>query len=334
MVDELVRKEEFYYPSADGITQIHAIKWVPSEKVIGIVQIAHGMAEHIERYDEFARFLAAKKFLVCANDHLGHGKSVISQDRLGFFAEENGWEKVVEDMYTLTCKIKEDYPDKPYILMGHSMGSFMSRYYAAKYGEGLTGLILTGTGSGTPFINFVIKYVQKKMNENGKLTVANDIDKKVFGKYNKKAYPRHSDYDWLSRDADEVDKYINDPLCGFVFTYGGFFDLFSLIKEVSGKKWAEQVPQDLDIYFFSGDMDPVGNYSHGVVKVVDWLTATGHRRIYSKFYEGGRHEMLNESNRVSVKRDVLKWLNNHIDEIKEREKRAREEALEKRKAKK
>jgi len=324
VVDELVNKIEFYYPSSDGITQIHAVKWVPSEKIIGIVQIAHGMSEHIQRYDEFARFLASKKFLVCANDHLGHGKSVISQDRLGFFADEDGWRKVVEDMYTLTCMIKEDYPDKPYILMGHSMGSFLSRYYITQHGEALNAVIITGTGSGSRFIDYAIRRAQKGIKQKGKLAVANDINKLAFGRYNKKAYPRHSDFDWLSRDADEVDKYINDPLCGFVFTYGGFLDLFTLIKEVSGKKWAEKVPADLNMYFFSGNMDPVGGYSHGVVKVIDWLSATGHRNIFTKFYEGGRHEMLNESNRVLVQRDVLKWLNKLLEDIKNKEKEMKE----------
>lgn len=315
-----VNKSEFFYPSADAITQIHALKWIPSEKIKAIVQIAHGMSEHIERYNEFAEYLASNGYIVCGNDHLGHGQSVLSPDKYGYFSKENGWQNLIEDMHTLNKMIKEDYSELPYIILGHSMGSFLAREYTALYGDELTAAIYTGTSGGSMFINLAIKSCQKQIEEKGELVKAVDIDKLAFGKYNKRAYPRHSDYDWLSRDTDEVNKYIADPLCGIIFTYGGFLDLFNLLKQVSGKKWAVRIPAELPIYIFSGNMDPVGNYSHGVVKVADWLTSTSHRDVTVKFYEDGRHEMLNDINKKFVYKDTLKWLDKTLKSIQEKAK--------------
>lgn len=320
-----VNKSEFFYPSADGITQIHALKWVPIEKIKAIVQIAHGMSEHIYRYNEFAEYLASNGYIVCGNDHLGHGQSVSSSDKYGYFSKENGWQNLIEDMYTLNKIMEEDYKELPYIILGHSMGSFLAREYTAIYGDKLTAAIYGGTSGGSIFIDLIIKSCQKQIAAKGELAKGTDIDKLAFGKYNKKAYPRHSDYDWLSRDTDEVDKYIADPLCGIVFTYGGFLDLFNLLKQVSGKKWASQIAQELPIYIFSGNMDPVGNYSHGVVKVADWLTSTSHRNVIVKFYEDGRHEMLNEINKKFVYKDTLKWLDKTLTNIKEKEEEKKEE---------
>lgn len=319
-MDITINKDDFYYASSDGITRIHALKWVPQGDVKAIIQIAHGMSEYIGRYDEFANYLASNKYIVCGNDHLGHGQSVSSPDKYGYFSESNGWQNLVQDMYTLSKMMKNEYPELPYIIIGHSMGSFLARQYTATYGEDLSGAIYTGTSGGSLFIDIAIKQCQKHIEEKGPLAKGDDIDKFAFGKYNKKAYPRHSDYDWLSRDTDEVDKYINDPLCGIVFTYGGFLDLFSLLKQVSGKKWAVKIPVDLPIYLFSGNMDPVGNYSHGVVKVVDWLSSTMHKNITIKFYEDGRHEMLNEINKKFVYKDTLKWINKTIDNLEVEEK--------------
>jgi alpha-beta hydrolase superfamily lysophospholipase len=307
-MDVTVNKMSFSYLSADQQTTINALKWVPEGKIKAIVQIAHGMSEHIERYDAFANYLAQNGYIVCANDHLGHGKSITSSDKLGYFSDKNGWENMVEDMHNLTKMMKQEYEGYPYILMGHSMGSLLSRAYAAIYGDELGGAIYTGTSAGSIFINFLITRCKKYINEKGAFARGEDINNSVSKKYNKKAYPRTSQYDWLSRDIVEIEKYLSDPLCGFVFTYKGFLDLFELTKEVTGRQWASKVPCDLPIYFFSGNMDPVGAYSHGVVKVADWLVSTGHRNVISKFYDGGRHEMLHELNRKMVYKDTLRWL--------------------------
>lgn len=308
-MDIKVNKSEIFYMSSDNETQIHALKWLPNSNIKAIIQIAHGMSEYIDRYDNFAKYLASNGYIVCGNDHLGHGQSVISKDKYGYFGKNNGWQNLVDDMHKLSTLIKKDkkeYKGLPYILIGHSMGSLLARQFCTLYSDELLMAILMGTNGGNPLIDFGIKLCEKKIAQEGILVRADDINKIAFGRYNKKAYPRHSDYDWLSRDTNEVDKFVNDPLCGITFTYGGFLDLFKLVKEVSGKKWAAKIPLELPMYFLSGNMDPVGNYSHGVVKVVDWLTSTNHKNVSIKFYEDARHELLNEINREEVYKDILK----------------------------
>lgn len=307
----ILKRYEIFYPSSDGVTQIHALKWIPDGDINGIVQIVHGMSEHIERYSEFANFMVENGYAVCGNDHLGHGMSVSSDQKYGYFSDDtgNGWKNLIEDMYTLMSKMKSEF-ESDYILLGHSMGSVLARHFCTLYSDNLKAGIFSGTMAGNPFIDIAIKLCQKKIQKLGALYPADDINKLAFGRYNRKAYPRHSNFDWLSRDIDEVDRYINDDMCqkSRVFTYGGFLDLFSIIKYTSGKKWATKIPYNFPMYFFSGNMDPVGNYSHGVVKVIDWLTATNHTEVKVKFYEDGRHEMLHEINRDFVYRDILKWI--------------------------
>ncbi len=308
-MDIKINKSEFSFMSSDNITQIHSLKWIPdTNNIKGIIQIAHGMGEHIQRYDDFANFLASNGYIVCGNDHLGHGKSVSSENKYGYFSKTNGWQNVIKDMHNLSNIIREEYKDLPYILIGHSMGSLLSREYTAIYGDELNGVVYCGTSAGSLFIDLIIKLCEKRIIEKGELEVGEDINKLVFGKYNRKAYPRNSRFDWLSRDVEEVNKYINDSLCGFTFTYSGFLDLFKLTKQVSGKQWASRIPLDLPIFIISGNMDPVGNYSHGVMKVADWLFTTSHRKVITKFYDDSRHELLNEIDKKLVYKDILKWI--------------------------
>jgi len=311
----IINKEEGFFKSADNVTQIHYIKWSSDGEPKAIVQIVHGMSEHIDRYDDFARYLVSNDCVVFGNDNLGHGKSVLSEDRYGYFGQEEGWKNLIKDIHSLSKLIKEnekEYQNLPYILIGHSMGSLLAREFCAIYGNEVSMAIFIGTNGGHPLIDVGIKLCEKRIAQKGALTKADDINKIAFGKYNKKAYPRHSDYDWLSRDLDQVDKFIQDPLCGITFTYSGFLDLFKLVKEVSGKQWAVKVPSDLTIYFLSGNNDPVGNYSHGVVKVADWLISTNHKNVLVKFYEDARHEILNETNKQIVYKDILKLINKTV----------------------
>lgn len=313
-MDNIINKEEKFFTSADGNTQVHYIKWFNNFEPKAIVQIAHGMSEHIDRYDDFAKYLASNGYIVCGNDHLGHGKSV-SEGRYGYFGQQDGWKNLIKDMLKLLKLIKEDkkeYKNIPYILIGHSMGSLLAREFCAVYGDELSMAIFIGTNGGHPLIDAGIKLCEKRISQKGALTKAEDINKIAFGKYNKKAYPRHSNFDWLSRDLEQVDKFIQDPLCGITFTYSGFLDLFKLTKEVSGKKWAVKIPLDLTMYFLSGNMDPVGDYSHGVVKVADWLISTNHKKVLVKFYEDARHELLNETNKQMVYKDILKLLDKAV----------------------
>ena len=252
-------------------------------------------------------------YAIYANDHRGHGKTAGSQKDIGYFANENGWEKVVDDMHTLTGIIKKECPKKPFFLFGHSMGSFLSRHYAMHYAAELTGLVLSGT-AGDPGalgkIGILVATIEAKIK--GKKAKSNILTKLSFGAFNDAFKPNRTDYDWLSRDNAEVDKYISDPWCGAVCTAGFFCDLLGGIDYINKKKNIAKIPKNLPIYIFSGAKDPVGGNTKGVRQVYNALKDAGIGDVTFKFYEDGRHEMLNEINRKEVFNDVIAWMNKHV----------------------
>lgn len=302
---------EFTFKSASGLCDIYAQSAVPTDfsAVKGVVQIAHGMAEHSNRYARFAMELCKNGYAVFINDHLGHGKSVASADDLGYFGE-NGVESLVDDMKQLTDIAKKEYPDVPYILFGHSMGSFLSRRYTEKYGSELDAAVYCGTSGANPAAGIGIMVAKQLEKSKGDHERSQFLDSIAFGPYNKKTEKRTS-FDWLSRDEKEVDKYIADDLCGFCFTTNGFKTLFSVLKAVSQKSWYNNVRKDLPILLIAGDNDPVGEYGKGVTQVYDDLKKTGHNALI-KLYSGGRHEILNETNRDEVMQDVIGWLDKTV----------------------
>jgi alpha-beta hydrolase superfamily lysophospholipase len=309
-----MKSDTFTFKTPDGI-QIFTYKWMPDEPsaLKGVVQIAHGMAEHAARYERFADALTRAGYAVYANDHRGHGKTAGSQDNAGYFADENGWEKVVEDMHTLTGIIKKENPNKPFFLFGHSMGSFLSRHYSMLYGYELSGLILSGTGGDPGAIGKIGLFIAKMDAKlHGKKAKSEIMNKLSFGAFNGAFKPNRTDYDWLSRDNAEVDKYINDPWCGAVFTAGFFCDLLGGLSYINNKENIAKIPKNLPIYLFSGAKDPVGANTKGVNQVYDTLKNAGISDIALKFYADGRHESLNEINRNEVFRNVIDWLNKHI----------------------
>ncbi|SEM84411.1 alpha/beta hydrolase [Lihuaxuella thermophila] len=299
----------FTFPSGDN-TLIFVNKWTAvSEKPVGVVQIAHGMAEHSKRYGEFAKALTNEGYAVYANDHRGHGQTAGCKENLGFFADEDGWERVVDDMYRLTRIIKKEHPGLPVFLFGHSMGSFLSRRYIQKYGQELSGVILSGTGADQGILSSIgIGIVKLEMRIKGKKAPSRLLHFLSFGNFNKRFKPNRTPFDWLSRDEREVDKYIQDPYCGWLPTTGFFCDLLTGIKQLDHPEQISRVPKDLPIFLFSGDQDPVGLYTRGVLKTYRNLKKAGIRDISYKFYEEGRHEMLNEINRDEVYQDIINWL--------------------------
>ena len=236
-----MKSETFTFKASDGM-QIFTYKWMSDDASVvkGTVQIAHGMAEHAGRYERFAEALTKAGYAVYANDHRGHGKTAGSQEKVGYFADENGWEKVVEDMHTLTGIIKNDYPKKPFFLFGHSMGSFLSRHYSMLYANELSGLVLSGTGGDPGAMGklglFIAKMDAKFHGKKAKSAIMNKLS---FGAFNGAFKPNRTNYDWLSRDNAEVDKYISDPLCGTVFT-AGFFTTCWVALAISIKKKISQ----------------------------------------------------------------------------------------------
>lgn len=305
---------DFTFLTDDGVT-IFCKKWEDEGQAIpkGIVQIAHGMAEHIERYAIFAKALIKEGYIVYGNDHRGHGKTGSSSKLMGFFAEENGFERVVVDMLQLTNLIKKNHPNVPTFLFGHSMGSFLSRRYIQTHGDQLAGVILSGTGGDPGFIGKIgIGIAKLEMMRNGNKTKSPLMNKLTFGSYNKAFSPNRTEFDWLSRDDKEVDKYIDDPLCGGIFTAGFFYDLVSGVAKVNNHRSNRNIPRELPMYFIAGDKDPVGNYSKGVLQAADMYKKIGNNDVTVQLYKNSRHEILNELNKEEVIKNVINWLNMHI----------------------
>ena len=305
--------QDFYFQSSTGRTSIHALKCVPDGKPRAVVQIAHGIAEHIDRYRPFMEFLADNGFVAAGNDHLGHGKSIRVPAEQGFFAEKDGWWRVVDDMDKLHDIMSKEYPELPYVLFGHSMGSFLTRTYLIKHPDKYDAVILSGTGHQSPALVLggnAAASVMAKLN--GAMGDGAKLDSLAFGTYLSKIENPRTKFDWLSRDAEQVDKYIADPLCGFVGKIGLYRDMMQGIKFITNEKNIAQMNKEKPVYFMSGDGDPVGDYGKGVERAYKAFCNAGLHDVFMRLYPGGRHEMLNETNKEQVYQDILNWLNEKI----------------------
>ncbi|UII57079.1 lysophospholipase [Cytobacillus spongiae] len=279
-----------------------------------IVQIAHGMAEHIERYHEFANFLVSHGIFVYGNDHRGHGKTGEKAGILGFFAEENGFERAVDDLKEINSYIKHASPQVPVFIMGHSMGSFLVRRFIQRYEQSVSGVILSGTGGNPGFLGKLGKLVaNSQIRKHGKRTESPLMNQLSFGNFNKRFSDGSSEFNWLTRDAKEMQKYIDDPLCGFIATAGFYSDLMTGLERIHHNQEVRKIDKELPFFIFSGDQDPVGKDTKGVKQVIDQYTKHGIHQIEYKYYYEGRHEMLNELNREEVMRDILEWLEKRLN---------------------
>ncbi len=309
-----MKKEEFYFDSRDNDTKLHAVRWMPdSENVAGIVQIVHGMAEYVERYEELAAYLTDRNFVVTGEDHLGHGKSVPEGGQQGYFCEQDPATVVVRDVHRLKKMTQELYPGVPYFILGHSMGSFITRNYICRYGTGIDGALILGTGMQSAGLLLASKTVAAIEGAfRGQRHVSRMMDKAAFGAYNRRIAEKRTDYDWLSRDEERVDAYIADPDCGFVFTVNGFKTLFELISRAKKPENLRKIPAELPIFMASGAEDPVGNYGNGVEKAYRSLQGVGVRDLTLKLYPEDRHELMNEPDREQVMADIAEWLTKHL----------------------
>ncbi|MFV0526633.1 MAG: lysophospholipase [Acidimicrobiales bacterium] len=301
--------------ATDG-ARIHTARWLPDEgtPVRAVLQIAHGMAEHSQRYERFARALTGAGYAVYANDHRGHGQTAEFSGNRGYFADGAGFDRVVKDMAEVTARARAEQPGKPVVLFGHSMGSFLSRAYVLRYGDDLAGLILSGTGgSGRRLSKLALWLARAEARIRGRQAPSTMLSKMTFGSFNREFKPNRTDFDWLSRDDAEVDAYAEDPWCGEVFTTGFFVDLFRASGPINDDDVVASVPKDLPILLISGDMDPVGGeLGEGVIEVAEQYKRLGVTDVTAELYPGARHELLNETNRDEVTNDVLTWLNNHL----------------------
>lgn len=300
--------EEFKFKSCTG-KEIYAKKWIIDEidKYKGVVQLVHGMQEHIGRYDEFASRLAKFGYIVVGHDHLGHGNTVTKEEEFGYFDDKDGWNKLVEDIHILQNKIQKQYPNIPYIIMGHSMGSLLVRTYATKYKDNISGIIISGTSGqkrglieGKILTKIIMLFKGKKYKS--KL-----LEYLVTGSFNKKFKPNRTKADWTTRDNNSVDKYEKDPKCGKNFTAIAYYDLLNGTYYLSKQKNINKTI-NVPILIFSGDKDPVGENSKGVIRVYNMLQKAGIEKVDIRLFKDGRHEMLNETNKEEVYYMIFKWL--------------------------
>jgi len=311
----MVKKEEFTFDSRDGISKIHAVRWIPEGDIVCILQIVHGMAEYIERYEEVAQYFAERGILVTGEDHLGHGKSVSEGGTYGYFCKQDPATVIVRDVHRLKKMTQEAYPGVPYVILGHSMGSYMLRNYLFRYGTGIQGAILCGTGSMPQGIISAAKVLAKiqELVLGGK-HVAKRLDNMAFGAYNKRLQPERTDKDWLCTDEKVVDIYKNDSLCGFTFTVNGFQTMFEIITRLNKEENLSKMPKNLPVYFIAGEEDPVGDYGEGVKKAYHDFENAGMENLSIKLYPGDRHEILNEKDREQVYEDVYSFIMNRVKE--------------------
>ena len=302
-------REEYKFRSATGTCEVRAHSYTPADasSVRAVLQIVHGMAEHSERYRDLAYFMAYHGYAVYMHDQAGHGRSVENDDELGYFGPKDGWKGLVRDVHILTRKAADTHVNRPVFLLGHSMGSFIARAYAAAYGKELAGAVFSGTSGPNPGAAAGIAVAKLTEKFKGDHYRSAFIDHIAFGSYNKKYDEARTSFDWLSRDTEQVDRYIADPLCGFLFTAAGYRDMFTLLQTVSAKKWYDRVPRTLPMLLISGTMDPVGNYGKGVRVVAETLRDTGHKDVTLHLYEDARHELFNETIAEDVRRDLLDW---------------------------
>ena len=303
---------EFSFPSKDGVHKNHVSLWTPEGPPKGVVQIVHGVAEYAGRYSHFAQYLADRGFAVCGEDHLGHGKTV-DDGKYGYFGKKDGWTLVTAGVRQLRVLMGEKYPDTPYFLLGHSMGSFLARTYLCAYPGTVDGCILSGTGQEKPALVAAGKAVASAICAvRGPETVSPLVDKLSLGAYNKQFAPNRTSADWICRDESVVDAYLKDPFCTFKPTAGMFRDMMGGLQYIASQEALSRMDPSTPVYLFSGDRDPVGSNGEGVKKVYGFFKDYGTRDLTMKLYPGGRHEMLNEINKGEVYADVLAWLERHV----------------------
>lgn len=297
----------------DAGHQVFVYLWspVPSVRLRGVLQIAHGMSETAERYGRFAETLTQAGFAVYANDHRGHGRTAANPGQLGWPGPD-GLNGMVRDMIEVGRRARNDHPDLPLFLMGHSMGSFLTQKTMYTAPELYSGFILSGTNGPRGMLSFGQQLARWQAAFQGPEHPSLLLNALSFGSFNRAFLPMRTPFDWLSRDSQEVDRFIENPLCGFICSAGFFQGLFGLLREIHRPELMRKIPRDKPVYVFGGDRDPVGLNGKGVGRLIALYKRLGIEDLEVKLYPEGRHEMLNEINRDEVTADALAWLERHL----------------------
>lgn len=327
---EPVERTEFTFDSADGTSQVHGVLWVPLGMAVektdedgaavlgsfrprGVVQLVHGMSEHIGRYDHFARFLAGRGYLVCGHDHVGHGETAGNEDNLGVIDPTAGADTMIADVQFLRLLMtRQVVSGTPYFLFGHSMGSLVLRSYLARYGEGLAGAILCGTAQENLAVaragNLAARAISRLRGPRCKSKLLHSLADGAYGRQIENARTPH---DWLSCDPEVVDAFRAAPDLGFMFSAGGYATLTELAFRAACPATVKATPKALPQLYVAGEGDPVGNFGKGVARAVENLEKAGAEDLTLRLFPAMRHEILNERGKEEVYDFILEWINIH-----------------------
>ena len=310
----MVKQETYTFNSADGHSVIHCRRWLPEAAPVAVLQLVHGMVEYIERYDEFATYLAEQGYLVVGHDHIGHGHSVASVEELGVMTGDHPQEYMVADIYTHYTMVRAEQPDIPYFILGHSMGSYMLRKFLADKSEqigSITGAIIMGTGmekqatcnAGLAIINATIALRGKNYRS---AFIRDNTYSKPYKRYD--CYGKDYTNSWLSCNTASVEKYYHDPLCTYMFTANAYKALVETTRYVCSVNTMARMRHDMPLLVVSGQDDPVGNLGQGTTMAADAMREAGVTDVTLKLYPGDRHEILNELDRATVMADIYAWM--------------------------
>ena len=296
-----------YKTMSDGAS-VAVYIWLPEQAPKAVLHIVHGMAEHALRYDAFAQAACKSGFAVVASDHRGHGKTGAKSGLMGYLADGDGFGRVVEDQKEINTEIQKRYPASPVIIVGHSFGSFVTQEYIERYGATVKAAVLIGSAGPNPSVSLALLLANLNGVFKGRKSAARFMNALVFGSYNSRVKNPRTAFDWLSRDEQEVKKYIDDEYCGFVCTAGFFQDFMRGLKRLHTQEALKGIPADLPILITAGSEDPVSNGGKTLKTLYRIYREIGIREVTLKLYDNARHEILNETNKEEVKADILGWI--------------------------
>lgn len=305
-------RNEFTIPSADGRTQLHAVEWIPETPFRAVLQISHGLGEHVLRYEPFAEYLAARGVASFGHDHLGHGKSVPPDGVRLWFGPKGSWDWLTADLYALR-RVEETRlkipSGTPVFLLGHSLGSFIVRSFLIRFPGASDGTILSGTGQPpSALLTCGQTLLTEESARLGETSVSALATALAFGSYNRPFEPVRTPYDWMSANEENIDVFLASPLCGGTPTIGLLREMMDGLREIGSPAKLRRMSRDKPIFLVSGADDPVGDMGKGVRRVERALRRAGIRDVSVKLYPGMRHEILNEKERLTVYADILRWM--------------------------
>ncbi len=305
-------KKTDFFESTNGCDRIAYYIFEPASEPCAIVQLSHGMCEYIEKYEDFISFLCSNGILVCGHDHLGHGNSAITDDFLGYFAPSKGWQYLSKDTMKMTAMIREQYPELPIFIIGHSLGSLTARVALSKCGTLYDGAIFLGTPDSRLGLDTTLMITRTAERLKGAFYRSAAVDNAVFRLSNTGIENPVNEYAWISRDNSAAEKFAEDPLSNFRLTASAYSDLIMLLMYVSRKEWYNAVNKSLPVLICSGSSDPVGGFGKGAENVFRNLENAGLNDVQLKLYSGARHELLSENNRAEVFEDLFGWINERL----------------------